>query len=32
VAVQKKEPIQLNLFQPVQQGYEFQVIVIKRWG
>jgi hypothetical protein len=30
VAVQKKEPIQLNLFEPVQQGYEFKVIVTNK--
>ena len=30
VAVQKKEPIQLNLFEPVEQGYEFKVIVTNK--
>ena len=30
VTVQKKEPIQLNLFEPVQQGYEFKVIVTNK--
>ena len=28
--MQKKEPIQLNLFEPVQQGYEFRVIVTNK--
>jgi hypothetical protein len=30
VAVQKKEPVQLSLFEPVQQGYEFKVIVTNK--
>ena len=30
VAIQKKEPIQLSLFEPVQQGYEFKVIVTNK--
>jgi hypothetical protein len=30
VTVQTKEPIQLNLFEPVQQGYEFKVIVTNK--
>jgi hypothetical protein len=30
VTVQKKEPIQLNLFEPVEQGYEFKVIVTNK--
>jgi Transposase DDE domain group 1 len=30
VTVQKKEPIQLNLFEPMQQGYEFKVIVTNK--
>jgi Transposase DDE domain group 1 len=30
VSVQNKAPIQLNLFEPVQQGYEFKVIVTNK--
>jgi hypothetical protein len=30
VTVQNKEPLQLNLFEPVQQGYEFKVIVTNK--
>jgi hypothetical protein len=30
VSVQKKEPLQLNLFEPVEQGYEFKVIVTNK--
>jgi hypothetical protein len=32
VTVQNKAPIQLNLFEPVQQGYEFKVIVTNKTG
>jgi Transposase DDE domain group 1 len=30
VAVQNKEPLQLSLFEPVEQGYEFKVIVTNK--
>jgi len=32
VAVQQKEPIQLDLFTPVAEGYEFKVIVTNKKG